>query len=191
MTGLHRIRFHRFIFAAAILVLFAAALNAQEALKPKMDEQVSFDVIGISTRTNNAAETGPNGEIPKLWERLFVQGILNNIPDRTDDAIVVVYTNYDSDWNGDYTYILGTKVKPGTKAPNGMVAVTVAPGKYAEFVTGKGPGAEVVPAAWRQIYGYFQQPGVSPRAYKTDFERYTEMSDPNQVQGHIYIGVKP
>ena len=76
-----------------------------------------------------------------------MQGILTNIPDRTDDAIVVVYTNYDSDCNGDYAYILGAKVKPGTQAPNGMVAVTVAPGKYAEFVTGKGPRAEVVLAA--------------------------------------------
>jgi len=180
----------RYFVIALIFFLSLVALLAQEAAKPKMEDQTSFDVIGISARTNNTAEMGPNGEIPKLWQRLFGEGIVNQIPDRAGEEIVAVYTNYASDWNGDYTYILGAKVKSGTKAPNGMTAVSIAPGKYEEFVTAKGPGQEVVPAAWMKIYTFFQQPSVPPRAYKTDFETYAP-SDPANVQGHIFIGVKP
>jgi predicted transcriptional regulator YdeE len=147
----------RYFVIALIFFLSLVALLAQEAAKPKMEDQTSFDVIGISARTNNTAEMGPNGEIPKLWQRLFGEGIVNQIPDRAGEEIVAVY---------------------------------IAPGKYEEFVTAKGPGQEVVPAAWMKIYTFFQQPSVPPRAYKTDFETYAP-SDPANVQGHIFIGVKP
>ena len=165
--------------------------QSPEPIKPpKLVDPASIDVIGIEVRTNNTAEIGGNGEIPKLWQRLFMEGILGAIPDRADEAIVAVYTKYASDANGDYTYILGSKVKPGTKAPNGMVAITVPAGKYLEFVTAKGPGAEVVPPAWQQIYAYFQNRANPKRTFKIDYEIYADMSDPNAMQGHIFIGVK-
>ena len=67
----------RYFVIALIFFLSLVALLAQEAAKPKMEDQTSFDVIGISARTNNTAEMGPNGEIPKLWQRLFGEGIVN------------------------------------------------------------------------------------------------------------------
>lgn len=166
-------------------------MHAQDAGKPKTVEQSSFDVIGIETRTNNAQEATGNGEIPKQWQRLFAEGILDKIPDRADQSITVVYTKYTSDWNGDYTYTVGAKVKPGTKAPTGMVLVTVPAGKYLEFQSAKGPGQQVVPELWKQIWTYFQEPGSPARAYKADFERYETPSDPNNVQANIFMGVKP
>ena len=170
--------------------LAAAPLYAQQAAKPTAVDPASFDVIGISVRTSNGAETTGNGEIPKLWQRLFMEGILSAIPDRADDGIVAVYTQYASDQNGEYTYILGSKVKAGTKAPDGMTAISIPGGKYLEFVTERGPGAEVIPAAWQGIYGYFQNLGNPARTFKTDYEVYGELSDPNAMQGQIFIGVK-
>jgi predicted transcriptional regulator YdeE len=178
------------ILFAVIAALGAAFMHAQDTAKPKPVEQSSFDVIGIETRTNNAKEPTGNGEIPKLWQRLFNEGILNNIPDRTDQGITVVYTNYASDWNGDYTYILGAKVKSGTKAPAGMVSVTVPAGKYVAFQSARGTGQMVVPEVWKQIWAYFQEPGSPVRAYKSDFERYETPSDPSSVQANIFMGVK-
>jgi len=192
------------LVASVLFLVFVTSLSAQNApkpapnapkpapsaSKPTMADPASFDVIGISVRTNNTTEAGGDGQIPQLWQRLFMEGILTAIPDRADDAIVAVYTNYAGDQNGDYTYILGSKVKTGTKAPEGMTAVTVPAGKYAEFVTDKGPGAEIVPKAWTEIAGYFQAPASPKRTFKTDFERYDDMSDPNAMQGHIFIGVK-
>jgi predicted transcriptional regulator YdeE len=177
---------------AATLVWAACGLQGQETVKPKPTEQTGFDVIGIEARTNNSQESGSDGAIPKQWQRLFMEGVLDRIPDRLDQSIIAVYTNYASDWNGDYTYILGARVRPGTKVPAGMVAVNVPVGKYIEFVSARGPAPQVVPETWKQIWTYFHEPGgVPPRAYQADFERYEEMSDPNNVQVRIYIGVKP
>ena len=199
------------LVASVLFLVFVTSLSAQNAPKPVQSapklaqnapnpapsapqptksDVATFDVIGISVRTSNAAETGGNGQIPQLWQRLFTEGILSAISDRADDAIVAVYTNYAGDQNGDYTYILGSKVKSGTKAPDGMTAVTVPSGKYLDFVTDKGPGGEIVPKAWTEIAGYFQAPASPKRTFKTDFERYDDMSDPNAMQGHIFIGVK-
>ena len=185
------------LVASALILALATSLSAQtapkpapSAPKPATTDVATFDVIGISVRTNNTTEAGGNGQIPQLWQRLFMEGILNAIPDRADEAIVAVYTNYAGDQNGDYTYILGSKVKTGAKAPEGMTAVTVPSGKYLDFVTDKGPGGEIVPKAWGEIYGYFQAPTSPKRTFKTDFERYDDMSDPNAMQGHIFIGVK-
>lgn len=187
-------RNHKHFFVAvaiASLSIFATLSSfAQEPIKPTPAEAGSFDVIGISVRTTNAAELGGNGEIPKLWQRLFMEGILTSIPDRADEATVVVYSDYASDADGAYTYTLGSKVKPGTKAPDGMVAISVPAGKYLKFVTPKGPGAEVVPPTWKAIYGYFASPDNPKRTFKIDYELYQDLSDPNAMQGQIFIGVK-
>jgi predicted transcriptional regulator YdeE len=160
-------------------------------MKPKLIEPSSFVVIGIETRTNNSAESTSDGAIPKQWQRLFQEGVLNRIPDRLDQSVVAVYTNYASDWNGDYTYILGAKVKPGTKAPAGMVAVSIPAGKYVGFISAQGPSPQVVPDTWKQVWAYFQVPGNPPRAYGADYEVYDDMADPNNVQVKLFIGVKP
>ncbi len=97
-----------------LLTLFAmpAFLEAQEIAKPSPADVSGFAVIGISARTNNIAETGTNGEIPKLWQRLFMEGLLNRIPGRSDESIVAVYTNYASDATGEYTVVLGERLSP-------------------------------------------------------------------------------
>jgi len=182
---------HSLLIVAATLVFGTTILSAQDTMKPTPTQQDAFDVIGIQVRTNNAKETTGDGAIPKLWQRLFGEGILNQIPDKADQSIIVVYTNYASDWNGDYDYTLGAKVKSGTKAPEGMVSVTVPAGKYLEFESARGPGQTVVPEVWKQIWAYFQAPANSPRDYRADFERYDAISDPASVQAHILIRVKP
>jgi predicted transcriptional regulator YdeE len=174
------------VFAA----LGAAFMFAQDTMKPKPTEEASFDVVGIETRTNNAQESTGNGAIPQQWQRLFSEGLLEKIPNKSDDGITAVYTNYVSDWNGDYTYILGAQVKPGTKAPAGMVLVTVPAGKFVQFQSARGPGQQVVPEAWKQIWAYFQVPGNPARAYKVDYEHYEAPSDPQAVQANIFLSVK-
>ena len=180
-----------FFWILAALALGGTMLSAQDIMKPKPAQQDAFEVIGIQVRTNNAKEATTDGSIGKLWQRLFAEGILNQIPDKTEQAITVVYANYASDWNGDYDYTVGAKVKSGTKAPEGMAAVTIPAGKFMEFESARGPGQTVVPEVWKQIWGYFQVPSNAPREYKGDFERYDSMSDPNNVQAHIFIRVKP
>jgi predicted transcriptional regulator YdeE len=147
---------HAFLVVAATLAFGATFLQAQNTMRPKPTQQDAFDVIGIQVRTNNAKEAAGDGALPKLWQRLFSEGILNQIPDKADQSIMVVYTNYASDWNGDYDYTLGAKVKSGTKAPEGMVSVTVPAGKYLEFESARGPGQTVVGEVRKQIWPTFR-----------------------------------
>lgn len=166
-------------------------IAAQNVMKPKTTESAGFEVIGMQARTNNSQESGPDGAIPKQWQRLFVENMLGRIPDRLDQSIVAVYTNYAGDWNGDYTYILGTKVKSGAKAPEGMVSKSIPAGTYVEFVSKRGPSKKVVPEMWQDVWKYFQMPGSPSRAYGADYEVYDDLSDPANVQVRLYVGVKP
>jgi predicted transcriptional regulator YdeE len=153
----------------------------------------SFQVIGIAASTNNAKEAGPDAIIGKQWQRFFSEGLLNKIPDRVDQSIIAVYTDYSSDANGQYTIILGAKVKPlpNPVIPEGMVVKTVPAGHYAVFTSERGPIAEVVQATWKRIWAYYQSPEHGQRAYQADFEVYDERAaDPKNAQVDIYIGVK-
>lgn len=180
-----------FSIVAAAVALGARGVQAQTIVKPKPAEQPAFEVIGIEVRTNNFRESAGDGAIPKQWQRLFAENVLHRVPDRIDQSIVVVYTNYASDWNGDYTYILGARVKSGTKPPEGMVSTSVPGGKYVQFMSARGPAPQVVPDMWKQVWTYFQLPGNPIRAYGADYELYDDMADPNQVQVQLFVGVKP
>jgi predicted transcriptional regulator YdeE len=147
-------------------------------------------VIGLETRTNNAKEGGPNGEIPKTWQTFYMEGAIDRIPDKVDDSIIAVYTDYASDANGDYTYILGAKVKPGTKPPSGMISKQIPGGKFEEFTSEQGALPVVIPKVWRQIYEYFSAQGAPARAYRADYELYTATLDPNNASAKVYVGVK-
>jgi hypothetical protein len=83
-------------------------------------------------RTTNQAEMTGHGKIPKLWERFMAEGILEKIPGKTDGHIVNVYSNYESDENGEYSYLIGSRVRPTDKIPAGMVAREVPAKGYLE-----------------------------------------------------------
>jgi hypothetical protein len=92
---------------------------------PKVDDQASFTVIGVTVRTNNAKEAGGQGAIPQLWQNAMQNQTLDQIPNKASDGIVVVYSDYASDNTGDYNYTLGYRVTSADKVPDGMVAKTI------------------------------------------------------------------
>jgi predicted transcriptional regulator YdeE len=160
-------------------------------MQPEIVQLGGFEVIGIAVRTNNAAEAGPAGAIPLLWQRFTTGNALAALPGKLDPGIYAVYTDYTSDANGEYTLVLGAKVKPGTRPPDGMVTKTVPAGRYAVFTSERGAVAKVVVETWLRIWGHYQSPGNGQRAYRADFELYDQRAaDPNSAQVDIYIGVK-
>ena len=161
-------------------------------MHPKVVNQTSFTVIGISARTNNVKEMTADGVIGKQWHRLVQEGLLNTIPNRADDSVVAVYTDYASDHNGDYTFIVGAKVSSHAKVPAGMVVQKVAAGKYTVFTSEKGPAPKVVPALWMKINSLPKSAvGGGDRVYKTDFEIYDERAlDPQNMVMDVYVGIR-
>jgi len=163
--------------------------NAKEI--PMRHKQVSpLTVVGISVRTNNAREAGPDGLIPKQWGRFYQGRILEKIPHKDGTEIYAVYTDYASDHNGEYTFVIGAMVKQGTTPPPGMVAVNIPGGSYAVVSSDRGPLPQVIPAAWQRVF-QLENDGTLHRAYKADFELYDQRSaNPGDAQVDIYLGVK-
>lgn len=160
-------------------------------MHPEIIQCDGFEVIGIAARTNNAQEAGPEGRIPKLWQRVMQEHVIDHVPGRTGPTLYAVYTAYASDANGDYTLVLGAKVRPETNAPAGMIATAVPSGQYAVFSSERGPVAKVVVETWMRIWAYYQSTASGQRAYRADFEVYDERAaDPDNAQVDIYIGLK-
>jgi predicted transcriptional regulator YdeE len=176
---------------AGFTALLAGIAAAQSDTPPKVIEVPAFTVVGIDCRTNNAREASGQGCIGKQWARLFQEGILDKIPARVDRGIVAVYTNYTSDKDGEYTYILGAKVVDDAQAPAGMVKQTVAKGRFAVFTSDRGDVQQVVPATWKRIWAVPKSDPGGDRLYQSDFEIYDQRAaDPKNAQMDIYIRIR-
>ena len=160
-------------------------------MNARIVEQPGFTVAGIAVRTGNAAEMTPNGSIGKQWARLMQDNILAKIPGRADASIVAVYTDYASDKDGEYTFLLGARVTAETPLPPGIVAKKIPGGRFAVFTTAKGPGPKVVPETWMHINSLPKSFPGGDRVYRADYEIYDERApDPENVQADIYVGIR-
>lgn len=160
-------------------------------MQPHVVEQNGFIVIGVAARTNNSREATAQGVIGKEWARFMQEGVLAKIPNKLDHSIVAVYTDYASDHKGDYTFVLGARVRSDIDVPEGMVAKKIPAGRYAVFTSDKGPGPKVVPELWMKINSLPKSAPGGNRAYRADFEVYDERAaDPQNLQTDIYIGIR-
>ncbi|HTT24308.1 MAG TPA: GyrI-like domain-containing protein [Candidatus Sulfotelmatobacter sp.] len=174
-----------------VTLLALAALPGDQMTNPRVIEKTSFTVIGISSRTTNAKEVTDEGVIGKMWARLFQESVLTKIPNKADQNIVAVYTDYVGDHNGEYTYILGARVTSDAEVPSGMVANKIPAQKFAVFTSDKGSAAKVVSALWMKINSLPKNATGGDRLYKADFEIYDQRAtDPGNLQMDVYVGIK-
>src|SRR5579872_1077927 len=127
-------------FATATCSIVAFSETQKDAdMKPKAVQQDGFTVVGIAVRTSNAEQMTPARPIGKQWERFMGGGLLATIPNKADGKIVALYSEYASDKDGEYTYLLGARVTKVEDLPAGMVAKNVLAGRYAVFTSEQGP----------------------------------------------------
>lgn len=150
----------------------------------------SFAVVGLTARTSNARELSGNGVIGGMWARLRKEGLLDRIKHRADDHIVAVYSDYESDKDGEYTYTLGSKVSSVKDLPAEMVVRRTDSGEYGIFTAQGGPAAQLVMGLWQRIWSLEKSPSLH-RAYRTDFEIYLNPNADDAGQKvDVYIGLK-
>jgi predicted transcriptional regulator YdeE len=143
----------------------------------KFEEIEEFQVVGVAARTSNAREMTADGVIPKLWA---------NPPQPADSGIIALYTHYESDEHGEYTFLLGVKGGQESAVPGGMVLKTVPAGRYAVFTSERGPVQKVVFETWKRIWSE-----LPSRSFVADFEVYDQRAaDPANSVVDIYVGVK-
>lgn len=176
---------------ATITIAIPSNVKKETDMNPKAVLQQAFTVVGIAVRTSNAKEGTAEGLIGKQWQRLMKEGLLAEIPNKADDNIVAVYTEYASDKNGEYTYVLGARVTNTESIPAGMVAKKVAAGRYALFTSEKGPVQKVVVEMWQRVWATPQSALGGDRTYKADFEVYDQRAqNPADAVVDLYVGVR-
>jgi predicted transcriptional regulator YdeE len=149
-------------------------------------------IAGIQTRTTNAAELSGAGKIAPLWQRFFADNLLAQIPHQTGNSLYAVYSNYQSDEYGEYDFLLGTQVTSVETLPSGITFAAIATGRYAVVTTEKGPVAEMVPGAWKEIWQMPAEELDGKRAFLTDYEVYGERAtDPTNAVVEIHLGLEP
>ncbi len=159
---------------------------AQPNKSNEMDihEIESFSVIGIAVRTtneNNQAST----DIPALWDKFMSENLLAAIPNKIDDTLFCIYTDYEKDFTKPYTTILGCKVENLDTIPAGMVGKNFNKGNYQKY-TAKGNIMEgMVFGEWLKIWN-----ADIPRTYTADFEVYGEKAkNPTNAEVDIFIAI--
>jgi predicted transcriptional regulator YdeE len=169
---------------------FSETKNASD-MNPRAVQQEEFTVVGISVRTSNAEQMTEARPIGKQWERLFKEGVLAAIPNKADANIVALYTEYASDKDGAYTYVLGARVTKVETVPAGMVAKKVPAGRFAVFTFERGPVQKVVVEMWQRVWATPKSALGGDRSYKTDFEVYDQRAqNPADSVVDLYVSVK-
>jgi len=162
----------------------------EEIKQPTMIERESFQIVGISAQTSNANEIMPQAKIPKLWSDFYQQEVMGQIKNPVNDVIFGLYSDYETDVNGDYSITLGVEVAATDEITQGMVVKTIPAAKYLVFTSEKGSMPDIVIKAWQDIWAWFASSEIE-RAYTGDFERYDERcANPQEAQVDIYIAMK-
>lgn len=182
------------ILALVSLATFTLAQtkSAAPAAKPKVAHQHAFFVVGIEARTTAARETSAQALIPQQWQRLMQEGVLQKIPNKADQNIYAVYTDFSNRRYGEYSVVIGARVTSKSQVPAGLVLKTIPAGKYAIFESEQGPAMQVIPAAWQNIANLEDNGQLGYiRTYKADYEVYDgQAMNFEKLRAELHVGVK-
>lgn len=162
-------------------------------MKKELITKLELKLVGLTVRTNNKNEMDPKtSKIGELAGQFFGKNISNQIPNKTNPGITFsVYTKYDSNEHGDYTYFIGEEVNSFDNVSIDLQKLTIPGTKYQKFTTPQGKMPEVVINAWQQIWKMSAKDFEGDRAYLADFEIYDQRAmDPDNTVLDIYISIK-
>lgn len=144
----------------------------------------NFKIIGISTETTN--QNGQSQQdIEKLWGKFWGENISSQIPNKLNEDIYAVYTDYESDYMGKYTMIIGFPVTSLEHIPSGMVGREIYIGKCQKFVS-KGKMPEAILKTWMEIWG----DNTLERAYRADVTVHgKKYNDGDNAEVETYISM--
>jgi predicted transcriptional regulator YdeE len=164
-------------------------------MQKTMTTLTELKLVGITTRTNNAQifERDPQAnKIAATVQKYFHNGLAEKIHARQNPGTTFcVYTNYESDMNGDYTYFIGEEVSSFDGVAKEFETLIIPVQNYAKFTNQPGPMPTVCIDMWQNIWKMNASDLGGERAYVADFEVYdSRSSDHNNVILDIYIGIK-
>lgn len=144
-----------------------------------------FKVIGLSVRTTNK-DYKAQKDIAQLWENFINNNILSTVPNKVSDDIYCIYTDYENNFMGEYTTILGCIVSKEENIPDNLIVKDISACSYHLYTT-EGKLPKCVGKTWQHIW---QQPDTH-RKYKADFDVYgKDAQNPDKAKVYTYLSVK-
>lgn len=163
-------------------------------MKKEMIRLDELTLVGLTARTNNQNEMNPTtSKIAALASFYWNNQIASAIKNRSNPGITYsVYTEFESDENGDYTYFIGEAVGSSKDQDLQRFKILHIPkSHYQKFTTPPGKMPEVVISAWQAIWKMQQSDLGGKRKYIADFEIYDQRAaDLNNAVVDIYIGIE-
>lgn len=145
-----------------------------------------FNIIGFSVRTTNQNNQSKE-DMTQLWAQVMGCDAIAKIPNKVSSDIYAIYTDYESNYMGAYTAIIGVRVSDLDHIPEGLTGRSFPQEEFKRF-TAKGSVPSSVVATWQEIW---RQEESLNRKYTYDYECYdirSQRGDQSEVD--IYIAVR-
>ncbi len=168
-----------FVAIVMVVLLFPGLLFAgqkENKMEYRIEQIGEIKIAGIKTTTDNKEGLTL---IPQTWGEFFNEKIIEKIDHKVPSAhLYAVYTEYESDENGKYTFLVGARVDSAqtNEAVNGTIIIPK--GKYAVFTV---PRKEDVIKVWQYVWK-----SDLKRNYISDFEQY----DMTNEAVTVFVGLK-
>lgn len=143
-------------------------------------------ILGLATRTSNAAESNlSGGKIPPLWRRFIAEQWSERLEKvGASGPTIAVYSDYESDASGSYQLLVGRQVRNSQSVAPPLQIVSAPQASYLVFRR-SGPLPQAVIDGWHDVWAYFARADAPPRAYTFDFETY-----PDAESVEIWVAVQ-
>jgi predicted transcriptional regulator YdeE len=142
-----------------------------------------FHIIGISVRTTNVNNKALR-DIGELFGNFVGQNMMGKIPEKITEDIYCVYTDYESDYNGPYTAIVGCKVNSLDDIPTDFIGKTIPGAKYQVYKS-TGKLSISLTRTWEEIWNT-----DIDRRYSADFDIYGEKAkDYENAEVETYVSI--
>lgn len=175
----------------------SSTILAANLLGPEMKREnihlPEIKIVGIACRTDNASEMSPdNAKIGAIVAKYMQEGTASKVQNALNPYITYsIYTDYESDHTGKYTYVIGTQVSSFDGQPEDLTCITIPAQNYVRFTNGPGSMPIVCIEAWQRIWQMNSEDFNGDRAYKADFEVYDERAfDPQNTILDILVGIE-
>ncbi|MFY9799865.1 MAG: GyrI-like domain-containing protein [Methanoregula sp.] len=141
-------------------------------------------IMGVQRRTSNADGRSIT-DIPACWQDYLSQNMAKKIPNRAKTpAMFAVYSDYESDWTGEFSYMIGSEVTKADRIPVGLAVVRIPAQTYAVF-TAAGDMPDAILGIWMSVWGT-----KLPRTYTFDFEQYdARFTRPENKEADVCVAV--
>lgn len=145
----------------------------------------ALNIVGLSKRTSNDPGKADQ-DIPKLWEKFMAENTLNRIPNKVDQTLYAIYTDYEGDHTKPYTIVIGCNVSKLDNIPEDMTVKMIPESNYTKFIAKGDLTKDAVISTWMDIWNTNLN-----RTYTTDIEIYGEKAiDPTNGEAEILIATK-